>query len=610
MKPYILFGLLLANAAQATTSSEHHETQHQVIPTTPDVTVISHALSMHSEPKYAATFTHFAYTNPDAPKGGSIKLSASGTFDNFNRYASRGVAAQRSGELYDALFVGSMDELGVYYPLIATQAEYSENWDWIAVDFHPDARFHDGEAITAYDFAFSFQKFWDEGVPQFKSYYADVKVSALNEHRVVITLEKPDKEKLFGILTLPVLPQHFWHDKDFSQPLNTPPVGSGAYQIADYKMGQQVTYQRVADYWAVDLPVNKGLYNFDTLVYDYYRDNNVSLEAFKAGEYDFRTESSAKNWATLYSGPAFSRGDIVTETIPHSIPQGMSALVFNTHREIFTDPKVREALAYAFDFEWMNKALFFGLYSRNRSYFQSSPYEAEGLPSDSELTYLEPLREQIPPRVFTESYLPPITDGNGLVRNNLLVAKHLLEEAGWHIVDQQLINKVTGKPFVFELMLYSPDQERTALPLQANLKRLGITMNIRLVDSSQFINRMRSRDYDMIDRGYSANQYPSGNLMIAWHSQFIDSTYNAAGVTDPAIDHLTEVIAQSQGNADALAALGPALDRVLTWNFYVIPKWHLNAFWVAYWDKFDRPATRPDYALGLDTWWSTEGSVN
>ncbi|WP_413111446.1 extracellular solute-binding protein [Thaumasiovibrio sp. DFM-14] len=572
----------------------------------PDHTVISHALSMHTEPKYHADFDHFNYVNPEAPKGGTIKLATIGTFDNFNRYASRGVAASRSGELYDALFLASEDELGVYYPLIATQAEYSDSWDWIAVDINPSARFHDDIPITADDFVFSFDKFMTEGVPQFRKYYEDIRVTAEHAHRLIITLQEPDKEKLFGLLTLPVLPSHYWAGKDFSEPAITPPIGSGAYYIADYKLGQQVTYQLVDNYWAKDLPVNKGRYNFQQIIYDYYRDSNVALEAFKAGEYDFRSESSAKNWATLYQGPPFERGDIITETIPHSIPQAMSALVFNTERTLFQDAKVREALAYAFDFEWMNKALFYGQYSRNRSYFQSSPYEAKGLPNDAELDYLAPFIDQLPPRLFTETYNPPISDGDGLIRNNLLKAKYLLEDAGWVIQNQQLVHQDTGQYFQFELMISTPDQERTALPFQANLRRLGIDMRIRMVDSAQFVNRMRSRDYDMIDRGFNANRYPDGSLTIVWHSNYIDSTYNAAGVQDPIIDSLTMTIAESQGDGEALAALGPALDRVLQWNFFVIPKWHLNAFWVAYWDKFARPSLRADYALGLDTWWSTQ----
>ncbi len=582
------------------------EDEPKQVVTKPEQTIVSHALSMHTIPKYAIDFSHFDYVDPNAPKGGTIRFASIGTYDNFNRYASRGVAASRSGELYDALYTSSQDELGVYYPLIATQAEYSETWNWVAVDLHPEAVFHDGKPITAEDFVFSFQKFFDEGVPQFSKYYADVTVTAETTHRVIITLAEPDKEKLFGLLSLPVLPAHFWHDKDFSEPLNSPPVGSGAYYVSDYKLGQQVTYSRVDNYWAENIPVNKGHYNFDEIIYDYYRDSNVALEAFKAGEYDIRTETSAKSWATLYTGPAFERGEIATETIPHSVPQPMSALVFNTQRSLFKDPKVREALAYAFDFEWMNKALFYGQFTRNRSYFQSSPYEAQGLPSQAELAYLEPVRTQIPERVFTESYLPPVSHGDGLIRDNLLHAKRLLEDAGWVVRDQILVNEETGQPFTFELMIYTPDQERTALPFQANLKRLGIDLNIRMVDNSQFINRMRSQDYDMIDRGFNANRYPDGGLKIVWHSDFMDSSYNAAAVSDPAIDTLTEIIAQSQGDSEALAALGPAIDRVLQWNFFVIPKWHLNAYWVAYWKKLDKPETRPDYALGVDTWWSTE----
>jgi microcin C transport system substrate-binding protein len=368
-------------------------------------------------------------------------------------------------------------------------------------------------------------------------------------------------------------------------------------------MGQYIIYKTLKDYWANDLPVNKGQKNFKFLRYDYYRDETVSLEAFKAGEYDLRQEGVSKYWATLYKGPNFDKGHIIKEEIAHDIPQGMQALVFNIKEPVFNDPRVREALNYSMDFEWMNKNLFFGQYTRTRSYFQNTKYEAKGLPSKGELKILEPLRGKIPDRVFSEEYNPPVTDGSGNIRKQLRKALGLLKEAGWEVKDRILTNIKTGEPFEFELLIYSPTMERIAIPVQNNLKRMGIKMTIRQVDTTQFTNRMRNRDFDMISQGYSANPYPSANLKIIWHSDYIDFTYNTAGVQDPAVDLLVEGIAEAQDDEELLLDYGRALDRVLQWNFYVIPEWHISKFRVAYWNRFSRPKIRPKYDLGIDTWW-------
>ncbi|PSW18165.1 ABC transporter substrate-binding protein [Photobacterium sanctipauli] len=557
------------------------------------------------EAKYASDFNHFDYVNPKAPKGGQVTYAQVGTFDSFNRYASRGVSAAGSETIYDTLFVPSSDEIDSYYPLIAEKVRYADDYSWMEVDINPKARFHDGEPIKASDVAFTFDKFMTQGVAQYKVYFKDVKsVTAKSPLTARIEMTTPNREVLLALVQgMNVLPAHFWQDKNLSEPLNTPPLGSSAYKISTYKPGQSVTYTLVDDYWAKDLPVNVGRNNFKNIKYDYYRDETVTLEAFKAGEYDIREENVAKFWATMYQGSNFDKGYIIKEEIPHQIPQSMQAFVFNTESSYFSDPKVREALSYAMDFEWMNKSLFYSQYNRTRSYFQNTEYEATGLPSKGELAVLDPIKDKVPPRVFTETYEPPVTDGSGRIRVQLRKALALMKEAGWEVQNKVMTNVETGEAFSFELLMYSPTTERLAIPVQKNLKLLGIDMRLRTVDTTQYIKRLRDRDFDMVSAGYGANPYPSPNLLIAWNSNFIDSTYNTAGVKDPSIDYLTEQIANSQEDPEKLLDLGRALDRVLQWNFFVIPQWHISKFRVASWDKFSRPELRPKFSLGKDTWW-------
>lgn len=555
------------------------------------------------EPKYSADFSHFDYVNPAAPKGGDITLSAIGTFDNFNRYALRGNPAMRTERLYDSLFGTSDDEIGSYYPLIAESARFAPDFRWIEVDINPRARFHDGTPITAQDVAFTFNKFMTEGVPQFRIIYKGVQVKAISRLTVRFEFPEPNKDKMLGLFGLPVMPAHFWQNHKLSDPLSKPPVGSGPYRIGKYKMGQFVTYERVRDYWAANLPVNRGQYNFDTIRYDYYLDDKVALEAFKAGAFDFREETSPKSWATQYVGGNFAKSYIAKQDIVDNSAQNTRWLAFNVQRPIFSDRRVRQALTLAFDFDWMNKAFYFNSYQRTNSFFQNTEYAAKGYPDSAELAWLAPLKGKVPAEVFTQIYLPPQTDGSGDSRDNLLKARELLSEAGWEVKNQQLVNSKTGKPFVFELLLLSGSNFQYVQPFKHNLQRLGITMNIREVDSSQFVNRLRSRDYDMIPTVYSAFPYPSPNLQIWWSSAYIDSSYNSSGIKDPAIDQLIAEIIKHQDQPEALQSLGRALDRVLTWNYLMIPMWYSNHARFAYWDKFSMPADRPTYSLGFDSWW-------
>lgn len=563
----------------------------------------NYAFAVIGEPKYAINFSHFDYVNPAAPKGGNITLSYIGTFDSFNRFALRGNAAVRTESLYDSLFTTSDDEPGSYYPLIAEVARYADDYSWVEVSINPRATFHDGSPIRASDVAFTFHKFMTEGVPQFRLIYKGTTVKAISPLTVRIELGEPGKENMLSLFSLPVMPEKFWKDHKLSDPLSSPPLGSGPYRITSWRMGQYVTYSRVKDYWGATLPVNRGRWNFDSIRYDYYLDDNVAFEAFKAGAFDMRTEGSAKNWATRYIGSNFDRGYIIKDEQPNTSAQDTRWLAFNIQRPVFTDRRVREAVSLAFDFEWMNKALFYNAYSRTNSYFQNTEYAARNYPDAAELTLLAPMKADLPPEVFTSIYTPPVSKGDGYDRENLLKASELLKQAGWEMKDQKLVNSQTGKPFVFEMLLPYGGNNQWVLPFQHNLARLGITMEVRQVDNSQITNRLRTRDYDMMPRVWRAMPWPSSDLQISWSSQYIDSTYNSPGVKSPVLDKLIAQIIQAQGDKQKLLPLGRALDRVLTWNYYMLPMWYMAADQVAYWDKFSMPGIRPVYSLGFDTWW-------
>lgn len=563
----------------------------------------STAFAVIGEPKYAVNFNHYDYVNPAAPKGGNVTLSATGTFDNFNRFALRGVAAARTESLYDTLFVTSDDEPGSYYPLVAENVRYADDFSWAEIAINPRARFHDGTPVSARDVAFTFHKFMTEGVPQFRLVYKGTMVKAIAPLTVRIELPEPNKENMLSLFSLPVMPESFWKNHKLSDPLSTPPLAGGPYRITDWRMGQYVIYSRVKDYWAATLPVNRGRWNFDTIRYDYYLDDNVAFEAFKAGAFDLRVENSAKNWATRYIGKNFAKGYIVKDEHKNESAQDTRWLAFNIQRPVFSDRRVREAITQAFDFEWMNKALFYGAYSRANSYFQNTEYAARDYPHADELVLLAPMKAELPPEVFTRVFEPPKSDGNGFDRDNLLKASNLLDDAGWVLKNRQRVNVQTGKPLSFELLIASGANDQWVLPFKKNLARLGVTMNIRQVDMAQLTNRKRSRDYDMMQTLWAAQPWPSSDLQISWASGYIDSSYNAPGVKSPVIDALIAKIVAAQGDKNKLLPLGRALDRVLTWNYYMLPMWYMGEDRVARWDKFSLPAVRPVYTLGFDTWW-------
>lgn len=566
----------------------------------------NHAIAMTGEPKYGTGFNAFDYTNPDAPKGGRIKLSALGTFDSLNGFISKGVEADGIALIYDTLATQSLDEPFSLYGLVAKTLEWAADRSWITFHLNPKARFHDGHPILAEDVQFTFEQLITKGDPRYKQYYSDVdKVAVLGKRRVQFIFKNADNKELPLIISqLPVLPKHYWQDKDFGATTLDPPLGSGPYRIADVKPGRAITYERVDNYWAKDLPVNRGINNFDAITYDYYRDTTVSLHALKSGEYDFRQEYSSKDWATGYSGPPFEQNMINKVLIENEVNQGMQGFIFNTRRPLFKDARVRRALAHAWDFEWSNKNLFYNQYTRSNSYFSNSELASTGLPSKDELAILNPLRKHLPAEVFTQSYRAPKTDGSGNIRSNLRQAVQLLREAGWVIKNKKLTNQATGEPFVFEIILFQPEFERIVLPFKKNLSKLGVELTIRTIDLSQYINRIRSFDFDMMVSSFPQSMSPGNEQRSYWHSSTADvaGSRNLMGIKNPAVDQLIELVIAAPTRKDLVTRVH-ALDRALLWGHYLIPHYHIAAYRVAYWNMFKRPATPPKYALGFNTWW-------
>lgn len=570
----------------------------------------SHALAMHGEPKYGPGFEHFDYVNPDAPKGGAVTLSAVGSYDTLNPFTVRGVPAVGLGMIYDTLMVAPEDEAFTQYPLLAESIRVPEDRSWVEFVLRPEARFHDGHPVTAEDVIFSFD-ILRETHPFYGAYYAGVEeVEALDERSVRFSFRPGDNRELPLILgQLPVLPAHYWESRDFSRTTLEPPLGGGPYRIARVDPGRSITYERVEDYWGRNLPVNAGRHNFGSLTYDYYLDPTVALQAFKAGLVDFRVETSAKDWATAYRVPARERGDLILEEIEDETPSGMQGFVFNTRRPVFSDPKVRLALAHAFDFEWANRVLFHGAYKRTDSYFENSELASEGTPGPAELALLEPLRGALPEEVFTRDYDPPGVEGEHGLRQNLVEAHRLLEEAGWVLRDGRRVQAETGAPFEFEILLADPNMQRIALPVVANLRRLGIEAGIRVVDSSQYVNRVQNFDFDMITMVWGQSLSPGNEQHGYWtcESAAMPGSRNFAGVCNEAVDALVEHVIAAETREDLVAATR-ALDRALLWGHYVIPHFHAGVTRVAYWDKLSHPEPLPPYGIAFDAWWVDPGS--
>jgi microcin C transport system substrate-binding protein len=569
-------------------------------------TRVAPSIALHGEPKYGPDIDHFDFANPHAPKGGDVKVSAIGTFDTLNPYTLKGVSAAGLGLIYDQLTYNSPDEAFTEYGLIAETIEVPSDHSWVTFTLRPEARFHDGEAIEVEDVIFTLETLKTQGHPFYRAYYANVATAEQVGERAVKFTFSGDVNRELPLIVgqMPVLPKHYWEGREFDKTVLDPPPGSGPYRVKSLEPGRSITYERVEDYWAKDLPMHRGEYNFDTIRYDYYRDATVALEAFKAGEYDFRSENTSKSWATGYDGPALSAGLIKKEEIANERPTGMQGFVFNTRRPMFRDSRVRQALAHAFDFEWTNKTLFYDAYARTESYFSNSELASQGLPMDAELEILEPYRGRIPEAVFTTEYKAPATDGSGNIRRNLRTALKLLGEAGWEVKDGKLTELATGQVMAFELLLVQPTFERIALPLKKNLERLGVDMKVRTVDTAQYQKRLDDFDFDMTVISIGQSLSPGNEQRDFWTSAKADEpgSRNLAGIRDPVVDELVELVIAAP-DRESLIARTRALDRVLLWGHYVIPNWHTRTFRVAYWDKFGRPAETPRYALGFNNWW-------
>lgn len=567
----------------------------------------THGIAMHGVPKYPKDFKNFDYVNPTAPKGGDVKLPAIGTFDSLNAFIIKGTPAAGLGLIYDTLTEASTDEAFTQYGLLAESMETPEDRSWVTFTLRSDAKWHDGKPVTADDVIWTFETLKAKGPPQFRFYYAGVEAVERIGDRTVKFRFKPGVNRELPLILgqLTVLPKHWWEKRKFEETTLEPPLGSGPYKIDSFEPGRFITYRRVDNYWGKDHPVNKGHNNFDILRYDYYRDSTVMIEALKAGAFDFRAENSSKAWATAYDVPAVKQGVLIKEVLPHQRTSGMQGFVFNTRREIFKDPKVRQALAYAFDFEWSNKTLFYGLYHRTRSYFGNSELEAKGLPSPEELKILEPYRGRIPDEVFTTEYNPPSTEGRTL-RDNLLTAAKLLKEAGWTIdpKTKKLTHQSSGKIMAFEILLDDPLFERIGLPFIQNLERLGIAAKIRNVDVAQYRRLTDNFDFDMISNIWGQSMSPGNEQRDFWGSDSANApgSTNLAGIANPAIDALIESLIAAP-TREALVAHTRALDRVLQWGHWVIPHWHSREDRVLYWDKFGHPQKIPVGGTDVMTWW-------
>lgn len=564
-----------------------------------------HGIAMHGALKYPAGFRQFDYVDPHAPKGGEIRLAEIGGWDSLNPFIVKGEPPGGADLPFETLMVSSADEAFSEYGLIAESLETPPDRSWAIYTLRPQARWHDHKPITADDVIFSFETLKAKGHPRYRFYYAGVdKAEKLGERRVKFSFKPGDNRELPLILgQLPVLPRHYWQGRDFAVTTLEPPLGSGPYKVAGFETQRSITYERVKDYWGADLAVRRGQNNFDRIRYDTYRDTTVALEAFKAGEYDWRLENEARKWATGYKDwQGLKDGKGRQEAIPHRRPAGMQGFAYNLRRPLFQDARLRRALAQAFDFEWSNKTLFYGQYKRTASYFANSELAATGLPGPLELAVLEPLRPQLPPEVFTAEYRPPVTDSEGNIRPNLRIAMKLLEEAGWEVVDGKLVKD--GAPLAFEILLVQPVWERITLPFVRNLARLGIEASVRTVDTAQYKNRLDHFDFDMIVHVWGQSQSPGNEQASFWGSESADQpgTQNLVGIKNPAIDSLVDQVIAAP-DRESLVARTRALDRALLWNHYVIPHWHLGTDRLVWWDKFGRPKLSPANGTQLMTWW-------
>lgn len=572
-----------------------------------------HAISLIGKPKYPANFTHFDYVNPNAPKGGKVRLSAIGSFDSLNPFILKGVSATGVGFIYDQLMDSSLEEPSTAYGLLAEWVEYPADVSSATFKLRDGARWHDGKPVTPEDVVFSLSAL-KNGHPFYGQYYKNViKAEKTGDRLVTFTFDVKNNRELPMIVgELTVLPKHYWTGKDANgEPRDIgkttldPPLGSGPYRIVDVQAGRSLTLERVKDYWAKDLPIKKGQDNFDTILYEYFRDATVSFEAFKADRLDFFNETSSKNWATGYDINAVEKGWIKRDLVELKRGQPMQAFVLNTRLDKFKDARVRRAFNFAFDFEWANKNLFYDQYKRVSSYFQNSELASSGLPEGQELEILKELKDQVPPEVFTTPYTNPVTDGSGSIRKNLREATRLFRQAGWQVKGGKLVNAKTGERMSVSFLLVSPQFERIVQPYARNLERLGITVSLRVVDSAQYSRRLDSFDFDIIVGNFGQSESPGNEQRNFWGSEAADrnGSRNLMGIKNPAIDKLIDRIIFAKDRAELVAATR-AMDRVLLWNHYLVPQWYAPYARVAYWDRFGHPEKLPALSVGFPTvWW-------
>ena len=571
---------------------------------------VSHGFAMHGAPKYAADAGPPDFLNPNAPKGGTVRLGARGTFDSLHPFIIKSVPAAGVSAIWDTLCWASRDEASTEYGLIAETMEWPEDRSSVAFTLRPQARFHDGTPITVEDVIWTFDILKAKGLPNYAFYYGDVlKAEKTGDRKVLFTFRDNTNKELPLILgQLPVLPSKWWATRDFEKVSLEIPLGSGAYKVDSFDVGRSIAYRRVDDWWAKDLWMNRGRNNFEVMRYEYYRDVTVQFEAFKGGEIDIRQENIARNWATAYDIPAVRDGRIKRDEIPHELPTGMQCFAFNTRRDFFKDRRVREAIATMFDFAWTNKNLFYGMYKRNISFFGNSELASSGLPTPAELKVLEPLRGKIPEEVFTKEFKLPEGDGTGNVRDLARRSLALLKEAGWEVKDGKMTETKTGKKLAFEMLLNDASFERVVLPYKQNLERIGVDMTVRTIDTAQFKRRDDEFDFDMMVTGFGQSLSPGNEQRDFWGSKSADTkgSRNVIGIRDAAIDSLVETLIGAP-DRESLINVTRALDRVLLWSHFVVPNWHSNTAYVAYWNRFARPAKAAKYApVAFDTWWIDE----
>jgi len=570
------------------------------------LTTRSHGISLYGDLKYGPDFHHFDYVNPDAPKGGKLLQSSIVAFDTLNPFTLKGNAAAGIGLIYDSLMVSSADEPSSMYGLIAREIELPQDRSFAIFHLDPRAKFQDGSDITAEDVKFSYEILLEKGSPVYRQVFSQIEGAEIIDELTVKFTFKPgnNRETPLTVAGISIMPKKFWDGKDFAKTTFEIPVGSGAYKVASIEAGRRITYERDPNYWAANLPVNRGQNNFDTIQYDTYLDPEVQRQAFLAGEYMIRSEHSSRDWNTAYNTPAVERGDIQKEFMPDNLPVGMQAYVMNNRLPIFSDQRVRRALQYGFDFQWLNRAMFYGAYSRTDSFFVNSELAATGIPTGDELALLEPYRDQLPARLFTEPYTLPDFDAPNGRREALREAMTLLNDAGWEVRDKVLVNKETGQPFRFELIIRQPGLEKIALVVKSRLKQLGVEMDIRLIDTGQWVNRIQAFDFEVTTFWWQQSLTPGNEQRVFWSSEAADQpgSRNFAGIKNPVVDAMIENIT-SANSWEELVAATRALDRVLLWGDYVIPQYYLGGDRMVWWNIFGRPDDVPLQGMSVMRWW-------